>query len=258
MARKQSDQLVVGVEAISFVENEFILVGTSPLIMNRFSEKARQQLLVPARRRSPAERKGLPHDPIDEFRSAVYRLSTGPTLCAFPASGLKKALVEAARYVKRVTRTDVERQVFVRGAMLPVYGRPYVFMTTVRRPKDKTADVRTRAIFPQWAMQAVIAYPEGAFTYPQIAALVLAAGQFVGIGDWRPETKGSYGQFYILTPDLETVWEHVSQQGREEQLAALERAEPYDEETAELLAWLMPEAERQGFAITQVGGGRNG
>ena len=60
-------------------------LGTSPIILNRMSEKAKQTLLLGSRRVTAHDRASrLKHDPIAEFQASPYRLadSDAPTLLA--------------------------------------------------------------------------------------------------------------------------------------------------------------------------------
>ena len=87
------------------------IVGVSPLIMHRFSEKAKKQMLDAAQgRQTPKE----PKNPQAEYESAFYRLADGGY--GFPADAFKQATVGAARfYGKAVTMTALKQFVFIGG-----------------------------------------------------------------------------------------------------------------------------------------------
>lgn len=61
----------------------FCVLGSSPLLLNRMSEKAKRQLLYPSGRKNAVEKATtLKHDPFEEFQAAPYRIasSDAPTL----------------------------------------------------------------------------------------------------------------------------------------------------------------------------------
>jgi len=75
-------------EAVTILEvnkgrMEFCILGLSPLICNRMSEKAMRELLAPRGRKTTAEKAAsMKHDPIQEFRDSPYQIidESAPTL----------------------------------------------------------------------------------------------------------------------------------------------------------------------------------
>ena len=68
--------------------------------------------------------------------------------------------------------------------------------------KNRTPDVRTRAILPEWACKLRIAYTKPILREQAIFNLLAAAGLQSGVGDWRQEKgSGSYGAFKLVNAD---------------------------------------------------------
>jgi hypothetical protein len=113
---------------------------------------------------------------------------------------------------------------------------------------NRTPDVRTRCIVPEWACRITVAFPVPILKEQTVSNLFAAAGMIQGVGDWRPE-KGSatFGQFELVSEDDPDFQRIVKSGGREAQIKAMEIAEPYDIETEELLAWFVKEVDRRGF-----------
>lgn len=66
----------------------FNIVGISPMIMHRFDQKAWRELLLPSQAKNRAEKAmTLKHDPVAEFRGAIYmsRNPKGPTAIHVPS-----------------------------------------------------------------------------------------------------------------------------------------------------------------------------
>lgn len=236
---------------------EFCILGRSPLICNRFSEKAMRELLLPAGRKNAAARAmTLKHDPLTEFRASPHRMRTpsAPTELAIHAAAFKKSLCTAALDMPGTKRTQIGRLTWVVSAeavidsqKTPVFGVPKLMMSMVRSADiNKTPDVRTRAILPEWACRLTIAYADPLIKPQAIINLLAAAGLYVGVGDWRPEKiSGTHGQFAIVAPDDPEFVRIVAEGGKAAQIAALENPDTYDEDSRELLDWYQAEVSRR-------------
>jgi len=228
------------------------VLGTSGIITNRMSEKARRQLLLPPGRKSEAEkRSSLKHDPMAEFRSSPYvnRDDSSPTYIQALSVWFKKAMASVALDMPGVTKTQMERLLWAEGERIPLYGVPQMLMSVVRSADmNKTPDIRSRAILPRWACKVTISYVSPILREQVVANLFAAAGFMRGVGDWRAE-KGSaqYGCFEMVNEDDPRFLEIVKNGGRKAQLAAMQSPEYYDEETKELYEWFLTESSRKGF-----------
>ena len=235
---------------------EFFILGTSPLICNRMSQKVWFELLAPRGRKTEAEKaSSMKHDPIQEFRDSPYIIEANegkpaPTLIGLFPSSFKKAMATAALDMPGAKKTQIGRLVRIEaGDLLPIYGIPKVFMAVTRSADiNKTPDIRTRAILPEWACHLTVTFTEPILRPTAIANLLSAAGFQCGVGDWRQEKgSGSYGSFKIVGKD-DADWLRITkEQGRAAQRRALDDPEPYNDETAEMLAWFDVEMKRRGF-----------
>lgn len=226
------------------------LIGETPLYFNAMSAKAKRDLLLGGKRKTAAERAGtLKHDPVQEFRNSVYSAADGPTLLAFPAPGIKQAMATSAIVTAGVTKTAIQRMIFLPQQRVPVWGLPFLKMDVVRSADmNRTPDIRTRAFLPRWATEIEIAYISPNLSPHSIVSLLQNAGITCGIGDFRQEKgRGSFGTFYVAgtAEDMGAhadAWAEMQAEGRAAQAAAMQAAEPYDDDTAQLLA--MVEEER--------------
>jgi hypothetical protein len=87
------------------------ILGTTPLLMHRFSEKAKRMMLDNMQgRKTPKAIK----DPQAEYEAAFYRLADGAA--GFPAVAFKDATTKGARfYGKQVTMTGLRQFLFISG-----------------------------------------------------------------------------------------------------------------------------------------------
>jgi hypothetical protein len=242
---------------IQSVESKTIgvcILGNSPLILNRMSQKVWHELLAPKGKRSASEKATtLKHQPIDEFRASPYIMMdpATPTLLAILPTSFKRAMGTAALDVPGARKAQIGRLVYVQGEQVGLYGVPRVFMAITRSADiGKTPDVRTRAILPEWACELSITFTTSVLRESSIVNLLAAAGLQSGVGDWRQEKgSGSYGAFKIVNKDDKDFMRIVKTQGRKAQQEAMDNPVAYNDETAEMLAWFDVEIKRRGFHV---------
>lgn len=237
---------------------ECFILGTSPLIMNRMSQKVWFELLAPKGKKNATEKaSSLKHDPIKEFRDSPYRMPDpkAPTLLAILPTAFKRAMGTAALDTPGAKKAQIGRLVYVEGELLPVYGVPKVFMAITRSADmNRTPDVRTRAILPEWACKLRILFTKPILRETSIANLLAAAGFQSGVGDWRQEKgSGSYGSFKLVSADDKDYKRIVATQARKAQQEALDHPVAYNDETSEMLAWFEVEIKRRGFKVAGNG-----
>lgn len=199
---------IVQIESIDSETIQVPIVGTTPLIVHRFSEKAKRQMLdAMTGKKSPKANK----NPEAEYLSAFYELKDGRY--GFPAIGIKQSMVGATRlFGKDVSMVLVRQTVFVHGEpgkdnqpLIAVEGDPHMRedVVTVGRGGH---DLRYRPEFPEWRADIQITYVKASFTRGSVLTLLDAAGMGVGIGEWRPERNGDFGTFKIDdTRDIEVI-----------------------------------------------------
>src|SRR2546423_10663025 len=92
--------------------------GVSPLIVHKFSAKAKG--MMASKQQGKARQKKAPKVPQEEFLASLHVISPGKY--GFPASGLKKAAVNACRYVDGINMTFAQGAFHVIGDLLPITG----------------------------------------------------------------------------------------------------------------------------------------
>lgn len=252
MATKKTDQTEISTIEIKMERVTYCVIGTMPIILNRLAEKARHQLLLPAGRKTSAEKaSSLKHNPFEEFRNSPHTLREdgAPTYLAHLSTAFKKAIASTALDIPGAKKAQLSRLMWVEGEKVPIYGIPKLHMAITRSADmAKTPDVRTRCIVPEWATQVTVAFPVPILKETTVSNLFAAAGMIQGVGDWRPEKgSGTFGQFELCSPDDPRYLSIIESGGREAQLAAMDAAEPYDHDTEDLLSWFVVEADRRGF-----------
>lgn len=178
--------------------------GTSDLIVHRFSEKAKRQMLDAMQgRKSPKE----PKDPEAEYQSARYRFRAdkdGPENDGMTCIAFKQATVGGARFFDGVTMTALRQSFFVRGTP----GVDGLMLTRLsyeaRERREDTvkvgrggSDLRYRPGFRNWSTTLQVTFVRSMIDKDSILSLIDAGGMGVGVGDWRPEKNGDFGTYEV-------------------------------------------------------------
>lgn len=167
------------------------IVGTSPLICHKWSEKAKRQMLDKQLGRAKTGKE--PKNPEEDFESSLYRLEDGTF--GFPSVAFKAAAVRAGTYAD-LKMTFLRGAFHVLGELVPIDGAPKPREDMVRVGMG-TADIRYRGEFIDWEAVVPVDLNERALSVEQLVNLFRIAGFAVGVGEWRPEKDGQYGRFEV-------------------------------------------------------------
>ena len=231
------------------------MLGTTPLYFNSMSSKAMRDLLAGGGKKTTAQKKEIKHNPEKEFRESVYTKSFGDTLLCFPAPGVKGAMSTAALETDGITKSSVQRLIFLPQTHVQIWGKPQLKIDIVRSADmNRTPDMRTRAYLPRWCAEVDIAYVQPALSAYSIVSLLTNAGVVVGIGDFRQEKgRGSFGTFSVLTEDsmgsFQAEWDELMVEGRESQQAALDSPVFADSQTEDLMQFMVEERARRDITL---------
>jgi hypothetical protein len=224
VTKKNSPQAATNAQAafITKVGTERLripITGTAPLIVHRWSEKAKLELLESQQGKSKPKE---PRDPDAEYEASLYRMARedGAPGYGFPSLAFKSCVVETFRFFgKEITKVLLQQSVFVHGILtsadpaplIPIIGEPKMREDIVRIGKGGTQN-RFRGEFTEWSAKLDLTYVTAALSQDTMLSLLDAGGMFVGIGEWRPEKSGESGTFMITDADIEVVkqpWQRI-------------------------------------------------
>lgn len=178
---------------------EVPILGTTPLIMHKWSQKAKIQMLEAQQgKKKPRGSR----DPQKEYEDSIYRTDDG---YGFPALAFKAATVGAARFFAgKLTMVQTRQMLFFHGVpaddryqlLVPIEGEPRMREDPVTIGRG-SGELRFRAEFPKWSTTLKVTYITSSIDRGSVLSLIDAGGMGCGVGDWRPERGGEYGMFEV-------------------------------------------------------------
>ena len=203
------------------------IVGTAPLIIHAWSEKAKRMMLD--KQMGKAQKKQ--HDvkiPVNDFMNSLYWLTERPAdgkdddeaernflnavesgaKFGFPVSGIKQSAAAGA-YRAGLTKNMVDMlgTFYITGGtdastsdIAEIVGPTPIMredMVKLAGP-SRVADIRHRGQFDKWEIPLQLTYNRnGKYSLEQILNCFNVGGFMVGIGEWRPEKKGQFGMYTL-------------------------------------------------------------
>lgn len=181
--------------------------GTTPLICNRFTDEAAISASSGVRGSGAAADRGTP---LEIAKAKLYSGLDGGAM--IPQPNLLRCLVEGGRFHK-MGRTQITTAksshmyscLDIEGAEIKLQHRqPWKVDTrAVRIPATGGRILAHRPMFDDWALEFVCDLDTDIVGVKTFRNIVDDAGRRIGLGDFRPATKGPYGKFLV------TRWEEV-------------------------------------------------
>lgn len=186
---------------------EIPLIGTSPLIVHAWSEKALRAMADKQQKKATKGREAKV--PFDDFVGSLYWLSDKPEAVTpedvdgatfgFPAIAFKAAAVTACTSTGSITKVAARQAFHVVGEMVEIVGPPPAMREDVTRVGMGVADLRYRGQFDPWGVRLRVEVNTAVMSAEQLVNLFSLAGFAVGVGEWRPERDGGYGRFRVAS-----------------------------------------------------------
>jgi hypothetical protein len=185
----------IEIPSIELGRLEIKLVGDSPLIMHKWSEKAKKQMLD--KQMKVATRGREAKDPEQDFKDCIYHHPDGGY--GFPSIAFKNAAVSACRFTDGTKMTVARGAFHVEGEYVKIEDAEPMPREDMVKIAMGTSDIRYRAEFQGWTAKVRVTYNTRVLSAAQIINLFNLAGFGVGVGEWRPERDGQFGRFHVAT-----------------------------------------------------------
>lgn len=198
----QEQGVTVTIKAPNFQTAQFKVIGLTPLVIHKFSEKAKLQIVQTQSEGSKAKGKKVrePKDFEQVYQNARHISTEGWD--GLPAAALRSAMISACRATEFVmTRAkmailyieaDGEDATEKGTGLVRIYGTPEKDVRPA--PNDNgSMDMRARPMFKEWSALVRVRFDADMLSIESIANLLSRAGQQVGVGEGRPFSKNSNG-----------------------------------------------------------------
>lgn len=223
-------QVAVDIKALQKQSMTVDLFGTSPLITNAWSQKAKLEMLQ-KHMQIPIVREVK--DPYKVFLNSIWR--TEDNQYGFPVVGVKEAMATAALDLEGITKAQIYRNIFLTGKrgfqvaafadLMTPHDLAELFSPNAPKMREdmvrlsgiqRTPDLRYRAEFWPWSLRVNISYLSDFITPNSILNLLQHAGFRVGLGEWRQDKGGVNGSFRVAMEEDQAQIDRWMKQGQKE------------------------------------------
>lgn len=212
MSKKDEQEVVVQIPKIEKQRLQIKIIGDSPLVCHKWSEKAKKEILDKQMKKATKGKEAK--DPEMDFYRSMYWINdidektakkdeyaklikSGEARFKFPSIAFKACAVDAGYQQGLLTKKTTAKGAFhVLGEFVDVFGNLYMREDMVRVGMG-TADIRYRGELRDWYAILNITYNKNVISAEQIINLINMGGFSNGVGEWRPEKNGQFGTFHV-------------------------------------------------------------
>ncbi len=173
--------------------------GTAPFVQHKFSQKALNGMLETQMQEGVKSKKRSPRKPKEEMEAAIHYSKEG--WVGIPAPAFRSAMISACRLLG-FPMTKAKISVFVEadgfdatdGTPLVklIAGKPEMNQSAVRLATG-VASIAIRPMWREWGAIVRVRYDADQFSAEDVSNLLWRAGEQVGIGEGRPDSRDSHG-----------------------------------------------------------------
>lgn len=202
----------VQISAPNFGVIEPIIIGTAPLVIERFSKKAELMAKMQQGATAKNRKERSARDYEKDAEDARYRHPDGWE--GVNAAAFRAGMISACRLVG-FKMTLAKLSVFIEAdgfdkidglPIVRIYGESNAFQAHTRNATG-VVDVRSRPQYREWACKLRVKFDQSQFSTSDVLNLVSRVGMQVGIGAGRPDSKSSagcgWGTFRLVGSDEE-------------------------------------------------------
>lgn len=214
----KQEAVVLNIPEIKVKTANIKIVGDTPLIINKFSEKAKREILDKQMKKAKAIKEAKV--PFKDFIESLHWITPMPDIekitdekelkeifekalnegakFGFPSTGIKQSAISGL-YRAGLCKNKVSLQgaFHIQGELVEIKGDLRMREDYVKIPSTGSADIVFRGEFAEgWEADLLITYDESAVSLEQVIQMLNYGGFNVGIGDWRVEKGGNNGMFH--------------------------------------------------------------
>lgn len=207
--KKETPETKIAIPAIDTKSFTLTVTGDTPLIVHKWSEKAKREMLEKHMKVAKSKTREA-KNPVEDFIESLYWIEGHPdeyteeafeqalpnAKFGFPSTAFKAAAASAGYRSGLVSdKVSTYAAFHIMPELVEIIGIPHIREDMVRI--SKTTDVRFRAEFSEWKAILPITYNTGVYSMEQIVNLLNLGGFACGVGEWRPEKGGTHGMYHV-------------------------------------------------------------
>lgn len=208
--KKKEEQVAVEIPELETRRTQITIVGDSPLIVKRFSQKAKEE--ISEKQQKKAKKVKEAENVWETFIESLHWITPKPkeytekafneamkkgAKFGFPATGIKQCIASGA-YRKKLVKDKVSMysSFHIAEELCEIKGTLTMSEDYARNPVTGGAVVCIRPKFTDWSITFTLVY-DSTFSIHELVNFMNIAGFGVGIGCWRVEKAGMYGMFHV-------------------------------------------------------------
>ena len=214
---KKEENQVIQIPEIKIRRAKIKIVGDSPLIIHKFSEKAKAEILNKQMKKAKVAKEAKV--PFADFIQSLHWITPMPECegkteeelqkdfeealkngarFGFPTVGIKQSAISSAfRGGLAKNKVSLQGTFHIEGELAEIKGDLRMREDYAKIPMAG-ADIVYRGEFATgWTSEFNVLYDEGTISLEQIIQMINLGGFSVGIGDWRVEKGGNFGMFHV-------------------------------------------------------------
>ena len=215
---KKEEKEIIEIPEIKIKEAVLTIVGDSPLLIHKFSEKAKAEILNKQMKKAKAPKEAKV--PFKDFMMSLHWITPMPDIeketdeeklakifekaikdgakFGFPTVGIKQSAISAAyRNGLAKNKVSIQGMFQIKGELAEVTGNLRMREDYCKIPMAG-ADIVYRGEYDTgWKCTFTIVYDNGSISLEQKVQMINLGGFACGIGDWRVEKGGNFGTFHV-------------------------------------------------------------
>ena len=217
MKKKEEENKIIEIPEIKIKEVNLTIVGDSPLLIHKFSEKAKAEILNKQMKKAKTVREAKV--PFADFIQSLHWITEMPETdgkteeemqksfeealrqgakFGFPTVGIKQSAISAAyRGGLAKNKVSLQGSFHIKGELAEITGELKMREDYCKIPMAG-ADIVYRGEFATgWKSTFTVMFDESVISLDQVVQMINLGGFSVGIGDWRVEKGGNFGMFHV-------------------------------------------------------------
>jgi hypothetical protein len=171
------------------------IVGTTPLVANRFGASQFDQML----NKQTGENVKTRERKVVEQAARESMWLTDDDKPAHPAAAFRIAILQSHMKGAPMTKKALEQGFLIPGELIPITARETRTRTDALKNANGGADIRCRVEYLDWECEVpFIVYP-AILSAQQLVAMLARAGAHVGIGPQYMRVAFGYGRFTVAS-----------------------------------------------------------